>query len=63
MLLYKIIRRRKDELSLFKDSGDQLGFVDRLNTLFTELKQYGNDARSVPEQLERMHAAGSPPRY
>ncbi|MEJ3718275.1 helicase-exonuclease AddAB subunit AddB [Paenibacillus polymyxa] len=58
MLLYKIIRRRKDELSLFKDSGDQLGFVDRLNTLFTELKQYGNDARSVPEQLERMHAAG-----
>ncbi|EHS57003.1 PD-(D/E)XK nuclease family protein, partial [Paenibacillus sp. Aloe-11] len=58
MLLYKIIRRRKDELSLFKDSGDQLGFVDRLNTLFTELKQYGNDTRSVPEQLERMHAAG-----
>ncbi|MDH2332313.1 helicase-exonuclease AddAB subunit AddB [Paenibacillus polymyxa] len=58
MLLYKIIRRRKDELSLFKDSGDQLGFVDRLNTLFTELKQYGNDTRSVPEQLERMNAAG-----
>lgn len=58
MLLYKIIRRRKDELNLFKDSGDQLGFVDRLNTLFTELKQYGNDTRSVPEQLERMNAAG-----
>jgi ATP-dependent helicase/nuclease subunit B len=61
MLLYKIVRRRKDELQVFRDSGDQLGFVDRLNALFTEFKRYGENSASLPEQLERIQGEpGSP---
>ncbi|MDP4096996.1 helicase-exonuclease AddAB subunit AddB [Paenibacillus sp. P96] len=61
MLLYKIVRRRREELQVFRDSGDQLGFVDRLNALFTEFKRYGENPASLPEQLERIQAEqGSP---
>ncbi|WP_068616224.1 helicase-exonuclease AddAB subunit AddB [Paenibacillus tuaregi] len=49
MLLYKIMRRRKNDLRLYKNAGDQLGLIDRLNTLYTELKKYAGD----PEALEQ----------
>ncbi|WP_025681392.1 helicase-exonuclease AddAB subunit AddB [Paenibacillus massiliensis] len=56
MLLYKILRRHKEELRVFRDSGDQLGFVDRLNRLFTEHKQYSAEGESLTEQLGRVGA-------
>ncbi|MGG1877679.1 helicase-exonuclease AddAB subunit AddB [Paenibacillus cisolokensis] len=59
MLLYKILRRRKEELNLFKDSGEQLGFVGKLSELYTELKRYCVDAGCIEEQLERLSAPGN----
>lgn len=59
MLLYKILRRRKEELNLFKDSGEQLGFVGKLSELYTELKRYCVDAGCIEEQLERLSAPSS----
>ncbi|MDO7905469.1 helicase-exonuclease AddAB subunit AddB [Paenibacillus sp. JX-17] len=62
MLLYRIIRRRKEELKLFGDSGDQLGFVGRLNDLYTEFKRYCVEPMQLEEQMDRMQAAaGSAP--
>lgn len=43
MLLYKIMRRHRRELKLFKQSGDQLGVIDRINALYSELKKYDAD--------------------
>lgn len=59
MLLYKILRRRKEELNLFKDSGEQLGFVGKLSELYTELKRYCVDTGCIEEQLERLSAPGN----
>lgn len=62
MLLYKIIRRRKDELKLFGASGEQLGFVGKLSELYTEMKRYCVDSGCVEDQLEMLAgAAGGPP--
>ncbi|KOP64226.1 ATP-dependent helicase [Bacillus sp. FJAT-18019] len=54
MLLYKILRRRKEELPLFGASGEQHGFVGKLSELYTEMKRYCIDASCVEEQLEQM---------
>lgn len=59
MLLYKIIQRRKEELTLFGPSGDQMGFVGRLSQLYTEMKRYCIDATHVEEQLSQMQTNGS----
>jgi ATP-dependent helicase/nuclease subunit B len=40
LLLYGILHKRKDEFRLFHSSTEQMGFVDRVNELFTELKRY-----------------------
>lgn len=60
MLLYKILRRRKEELELFGPSGEQLGFVGKLSELYTEMKRYCIDAACVEEQLELLtsHTGG-----
>lgn len=55
MLLYRIMRRRKNELKLYKNAGDQLGLVDRLNTLFTEIKKYAGDSESLAQQYQDIH--------
>ncbi|HAF99833.1 MULTISPECIES: helicase-exonuclease AddAB subunit AddB [Paenibacillus] len=62
MLLYKILRRRKEELELFGPSGEQLGFVGKLSELYTEMKRYCIDAACVEEQLELLtsHTGGPP---
>ncbi|WP_150266397.1 helicase-exonuclease AddAB subunit AddB [Paenibacillus tepidiphilus] len=62
MLLYKIIRRRKDELKLFGASSDRPGFVERLSDLHTELKRCCFGASDLEEQLSRLgdSAGGSP---
>ncbi|MHA0855784.1 helicase-exonuclease AddAB subunit AddB [Paenibacillus sp. CMAA1364] len=54
MLLYKILQRRKEELTLFGPSGDQVGFVGRLGELYSEMKRYCIDAANVSEQLSVM---------
>lgn len=62
MLLYRILRRRKEELQLFGPSGEQLGFVGKLSELYTEMKRYCIDAACVEEQLELLtsQTAGPP---
>ncbi|GAB6929555.1 helicase-exonuclease AddAB subunit AddB [Paenibacillus sp. JCM 10914] len=54
MLLYKILRRRKEELQLFGASGEQLGFVGKLSELYTEMKRYCIDASNVEGQMEQL---------
>ncbi|GAA0135948.1 helicase-exonuclease AddAB subunit AddB [Paenibacillus sp. YSY-4.3] len=56
MLLYKIMRRHRKELKLYKQSGDQLGVIDRINTLYSELKKHDADFSALDkygEILER----------
>ena len=40
LLLTRILHKYKDELRIFGHSAEQMGFVDRLNQLFTEMKRY-----------------------
>ncbi|AZK46831.1 helicase-exonuclease AddAB subunit AddB [Paenibacillus lentus] len=47
MLLYKIMRRHRKDLKLYKQSGDQLGLIDRINALYSELKKYDADFASL----------------
>lgn len=49
MLLYKLMRRRKDELKLFGHGGDQLGLIDRIAGLYTEMKKYNVDFSALQE--------------
>lgn len=56
MLLYKIMRRHRKELKLYKQSGDQLGVIDRINALYSELKKHDADFSALDkygEILER----------
>lgn len=57
MLIYKIIRRRKDELKLFGASSDRPGFVERVSRLHTELKRCCLGAGDLEEQLTGMRTA------
>jgi ATP-dependent helicase/nuclease subunit B len=49
LLLYGILHKRKDELRLFHSASEQMGFVDRVNELFTELKRYCVSAERLAE--------------
>ncbi|ALS21297.1 helicase-exonuclease AddAB subunit AddB [Paenibacillus naphthalenovorans] len=40
LLLHRIIHRNKERLRRFQASADQMGFLDRLNQLFSEFKRY-----------------------
>ena len=40
MLLHKVMARHKDELELYGRAADQLGFIEEMNTLYTEFKRY-----------------------
>jgi ATP-dependent helicase/nuclease subunit B len=51
MLLYRLLRKCKDELRLFRNLADQPGFIDRLNELFTEFRRYGIDAATLEQQV------------
>ncbi|WP_410514457.1 helicase-exonuclease AddAB subunit AddB [Paenibacillus sp. BR2-3] len=55
MLIYKIISRRKEELKLFGTSSDRPGFVDRLNSLHTEMKRCCFGAADLEQQLSGLH--------
>ncbi|MEW9701591.1 helicase-exonuclease AddAB subunit AddB [Paenibacillus sp. SI8] len=49
LLLTSILHKQKDQLRLFGHSAEQMGFVDRLNQLFTELKRYCVTAEQLDE--------------
>lgn len=57
MLLYKIMRRHKDELRLYGKGGDQLGLIDELNSLYTELKKHQADFNSLGSYREALISA------
>ncbi|MCM3698559.1 helicase-exonuclease AddAB subunit AddB [Paenibacillus macerans] len=62
MLLYKILRRRRDELKLFGRGGDQLGLIDRIAALYTEMKKYNVEFSNLPEHHQFLQsAAGESP--
>lgn len=52
MLLYKMIHRNKRDLRLFHTAADQMGFIDRLNDLFNELKRYCIDPERLDEHAQ-----------
>jgi ATP-dependent helicase/nuclease subunit B len=59
LLLYGILHKRKDELRLFHSSTEQMGFVDRVNELFTELKRYCVSADRLEEhELRKVKQLG-----
>jgi ATP-dependent helicase/nuclease subunit B len=51
MLLHKILHRRKDELRLFSSAANQMGFIDKLNELFSEFKRYRVDSDKLDDHL------------
>ncbi|WP_209860399.1 helicase-exonuclease AddAB subunit AddB [Paenibacillus shirakamiensis] len=57
MLLYRIINRRKKELKLYQNAGDHLGLIERINTLYSEVKMYGGDPAALEQQLKQMTMA------
>lgn len=57
MLLYKILRRRKEDLRLYGHGSDQLGLIDRINTLYTELKKYNADFSRLDEHLRLLEGS------
>lgn len=57
MLLYKIMRRRKDELKLYGTASDQLGLIDRINTLYTEMKKYNVNFRELDDHLRLLESS------
>lgn len=56
MLIYNIIRRRKDELKLFGASADRPGFVERLSRLHTEMKRCCLGSEDVQGQFEQLRS-------
>lgn len=57
MLLYKIIRRRKGELKLYGTASEQLGLIDRINTLYTEMKKYNADFNELDGHLRLLESS------
>ncbi|WP_379135152.1 helicase-exonuclease AddAB subunit AddB [Paenibacillus sp. sgz500958] len=54
MLIYKILSRHKEELELFGASADRPGFVERLNTLHTEMKRCCVGSAELEQQLSKL---------
>lgn len=61
MLLYKIMRRHKDELRLYGKGGDQLGLIEELNSLYTELKKHQADFNLLGSYGEELASASATP--
>jgi ATP-dependent helicase/nuclease subunit B len=49
MLLQRILHKHEEELKLFQSSDEKMGFLDRLNAFFSELKRYRISAESLKE--------------
>jgi len=52
MLLYKLVHRMHDELTLFQNSEGQAGFIERVAEMLTEWKRYGVNAEQVMQLSE-----------
>lgn len=61
MLLYKILQRHKQDLPLFAGASEQFGFIDKLNSLFDEMKRYRIQAADVEEQLSLLSGTSGHP--
>ncbi|MBA2938155.1 helicase-exonuclease AddAB subunit AddB [Paenibacillus sp. CGMCC 1.16610] len=53
LLLTSILHKQKEKLRLFGHSAEQMGFVDRLNQLFTEMKRYCVTAKQLEEHEQK----------
>ncbi|WP_409341355.1 helicase-exonuclease AddAB subunit AddB [Paenibacillus sp. MBLB4367] len=51
MLLQRILHKRQEELRLFHASAEQIGFIERLHSLYSELKRYGVSAEGLDSHL------------
>lgn len=57
MLLHKIVHNRKNNLRLFYSSADQMGFIEKVNNLFKELKRYCITAALFEEHVNQKISA------
>ncbi|GGI43506.1 ATP-dependent helicase/deoxyribonuclease subunit B [Paenibacillus marchantiophytorum] len=57
LLLTSILHKYKEKLRLFGHSAEQMGFVDRLNQLFTEMKRYCVTAEQLTNHENKRAAA------
>lgn len=57
MLLYKIMRRHKEELRLYGRGGDQLGLIEEMNSLYTELKKHNADFSELASFRQTLSSA------
>ncbi|KRE10006.1 helicase-exonuclease AddAB subunit AddB [Bacillus sp. Root239] len=56
MMLKKIIEHQKEELRLFANSSEQAGFIEELEKMVKEFKQYTVDAPSLEEMKKKLQA-------
>ncbi|MHC8971135.1 helicase-exonuclease AddAB subunit AddB [Priestia aryabhattai] len=56
MMLKKIIEHQKKELRLFANSSEQAGFIEELEKMVKEFKQYTVDAPSLEEMKQKLQA-------
>ncbi|TDF96746.1 helicase-exonuclease AddAB subunit AddB [Paenibacillus piri] len=49
LLLHKILHKHRDHLKLFHTSMDQMGFIEKIEELFTEFKRYCISSDSLSE--------------
>lgn len=56
LLLTSILHKQKDQLRLFGHSAEQMGFVDRLNQLYTEMKRYCVTSKQLQEHEHKRAA-------
>lgn len=59
MLLYKIMRRHRDELRLYGHAGDQLGLIDEINSLYTEMKKHNTNFRALEDHLRFLESSST----
>ncbi len=57
MIIYRILDKLKDELSIFSKSADSKGFVNTISTLITEMKRYEVNVQRLGKTIEQLEDA------
>ena len=57
MIIYRILDKLKDELSIFSKSADSKGFVNTISTLITEMKRYEVNLQRLEKTIEQLEDA------
>ncbi len=57
MIIYRILDKLKDELSIFSKSADSKGFVNTISTLITEMKRYEVNLQLLEKTIEQLEDA------